>query len=217
MHTMRNRTAFEISCRWFRKPTWPISLRFGRKAVIYRAQLLWSHFQNRHATDYGHAVLKSCTSKPPPPVPPAPQRQTPVCSARFPPRGPWLCGGCRLSFTVGRPLALTALQTRLNGSRALSGTRPRKSLVSSVPQPKADARAAGELRVKLGDFLFAQTVGEDHQFLQRVLAAAFPPVDGESRRPRPGRLNRCGCLSSPPASRGRFSRKALRCRRCRAG
>jgi hypothetical protein len=40
------------------------------------------------------------------------------------------------SFTVGRPFADSALQTRLNGASASSATRPRKSFVSMVPQPK---------------------------------------------------------------------------------
>ena len=40
------------------------------------------------------------------------------------------------SFTVGRPFADTALHTRLNGASESFGARPRKSLVSSVPQPK---------------------------------------------------------------------------------
>jgi hypothetical protein len=40
------------------------------------------------------------------------------------------------SFTVGRPFAATALHTSENGASASSSTSPRKSFVSSVPQPK---------------------------------------------------------------------------------
>ena len=40
------------------------------------------------------------------------------------------------SFTVGFPSAETALHTSENGASASSGVSPRKSLVSSVPQPK---------------------------------------------------------------------------------
>ena len=40
------------------------------------------------------------------------------------------------SLTVERPLALTALQTSENGASPSSWTRPRKSLVNNVPQPK---------------------------------------------------------------------------------
>ena len=39
------------------------------------------------------------------------------------------------SLTVGRPSAEMALHTKENGARPLLGTKPRKSLVSKVPQP----------------------------------------------------------------------------------
>ena len=49
--------------------------------------------------------------------------------------GPWPSSGLSESFTAGRPSADTTLQTMEKGSRRPSGPSPRKSLVSSVPQP----------------------------------------------------------------------------------
>ena len=45
--------------------------------------------------------------------------------------------GLSESFTVGMPLALVSLQTRLMGSKvsSLRGWQSRKSLVKKVPQP----------------------------------------------------------------------------------
>src|SRR6056297_1561677 len=50
--------------------------------------------------------------------------------------GPMALRGLSDSFTVGRSLAATALQTSEKGARASPSVSPRKSLVRSVPQPK---------------------------------------------------------------------------------
>jgi hypothetical protein len=90
----------------------------------------------------------SGVDKPPPPPAPARPPRTPACTGRISASGPIAFSGLSLSFTVGRPFAATALHTSENGASASPSTSPRKSFVSSVPQPKLTRTRPENCRVQ---------------------------------------------------------------------
>ena len=161
-------------------------------------------------------LARQVSTKPQPPPAPASPPRTRACSGRSRPPAPSPCSGCRRASPSGRPSAATALQTSENGASASSGTSPMKSLVSIVPQPKLTPHAAGELGVQLHDLVHVQPVREDHQLRRAGPRRATATSGSPPLPPPPGRRNRCGCRSSPPASRARPPGTPA-CRRCRAG
>src|SRR6056297_3132901 len=91
-------------------------------------QVTWWRYREPFRIHYTHHTTTSISSCSPTPN----TRLYRVISSS----GPMALRGVSESFTVGRPLAATALHTREKGARRSPSVRPRKSLVSSVPQPK---------------------------------------------------------------------------------
>jgi hypothetical protein len=71
--------------------------------------------------------------KPQPPSPPAPPPRTPACTGPLPPPVPSPSRGLSDSFTVGRPLAAMALQTRRTGRARRRGSGPGNRWSAACP------------------------------------------------------------------------------------